>query len=37
MAKFVITLFRERAAPTDAVVVTDPVSVNAYYDNGAAV
>jgi hypothetical protein len=37
MAEFVITLFRERAAPTDAVVVTDPVSVNAYYDKGAAV
>jgi hypothetical protein len=30
----VITLVRERAAPTAAVVVTDPASVDADYDNG---
>jgi hypothetical protein len=32
-----ITLIRERAGPTDAVVATDRVSADADYDNGAKV
>ena len=35
-AKFVTTLFREKVAPTDAVVATDTASANADRDNGIA-